>query len=53
MGNHGGDTGNRCGKLRIAVEMTYCSNGNNKFKDWRKVETIESEYICKNLVSHI
>ena len=34
------------GNLSIAVEITWNSNGNNKFKDWREVKII-------NLVSHI
>ena len=34
--NHGGDAGNPCGILSIAVAMTYDSNENNKFKEWRE-----------------
>ena len=29
------------------------SNRNGKFKEWREVEVIEYEHICKNLVLHI
>ena len=46
VGNQGGNAGNQGGNLRIAVEITWNSNGNNKFKDWREVKII-------NLVSHI
>ena len=35
VGNQGGDAGNQGGNLSIAVEITWNSNGNNKFKDWR------------------
>ena len=52
-GNQSGDAGNQSGNLSIAVEMTYNSNGNDKFKEWREVKITESEHICKNLVSHI
>ena len=37
----------------IKVEMTCNSNENDIFKKWREVKIIESEHICKNLVSHI
>ena len=46
MRNQGGDAGNQSGKLSIAVEITWDSNGNDKLKDWKEVKII-------NLVSHI
>ena len=51
--NRGGDAGNQSGNLSIATEMTQNSNGNDKFKECRKVKIIEKENICKNFVSHI
>ena len=41
------------GKSGKTVETMQNSNGNDKFKEWRKVKIIENECICKNLVSHI
>ena len=52
-GNQGGNAGNQNGNSGIAVAMTKTSNGNDKFKDWRKVKMIKNEPICRNLVSHI
>ena len=46
VGNQGGNAGNQVGNLSIAVEITWNSNGNDKFKDW-----IEAKII--NLVSRI
>ena len=40
MGNQGGDAGNQGGNLGIAVEITWISYGNDKFKDWREVKII-------------
>ena len=40
MGNQGGDAGNQGGNLSMAVEITWNSNGNDKFKDWREVKMI-------------
>ena len=43
----------------IKVKLNYIgrnginSNGNDKFKEWREVQIIENEHICKNLVPHI
>ena len=51
--SQGGDAGNQGGNLSIAVEMTQNSNGNDKFKQRRKVKIIENKYICNNLVSNI
>ena len=50
MGNQGGSRENQGGNLKIALEMTQNSNGNDKFKQWREVEIIENEHICKNLI---
>ena len=44
--NQGGDTGNQGGNLSITVKITWNSNENDKFKDWKKVKII-------NLVSRI
>ena len=46
MGNKDDDVGNQGGDLSIAVEITWNSNGNDRFKDWRGVKII-------NLVSRI
>ena len=46
MGNQGGNAGNQGGNLRIAVEITWDSNGNDKLKDWREVTIL-------NLVSRV
>ena len=35
-GNEGGDVQNHGGNLGIAVEVKWESNGNDKFKEWRK-----------------
>ena len=51
-----GESGWRCresGNLSIAVEMTYNSNGSDKFTERREIELIENEHICKNLISRI
>ena len=32
--------------------MKQESNGNGKFKEWRKAKIIENEHISKNLVLH-
>ena len=37
VGNRGCDAGNQGGNLSIAVEITWNSHGNDKFKDWREV----------------
>ena len=39
-GNQDDDTGNQGGNLSIAVEITWNSNENDKFKDWIKVKII-------------
>ena len=44
--NQGGDIGNQGGHLSITVEITWNSNKNGKFKDWKKFKII-------NLVSRI
>ena len=48
MGNQGSNSGNSSGNLSIAVEMTKISNGNDNFKEQRKVKITENEHICKN-----
>ena len=54
MENQGGDAGNQVGNLSIAVEMTQNSNGNDKFKEWRKVKIIENEHtFVKTQISQI
>ena len=40
VGNQGGKAENQGGNLRIAVEITWNSNRNNKLKDWREVKII-------------
>ena len=52
-GNQGGDAESQDWNLGIAVEMIKNSNGNDKFKEWRKVRITENEHICKTPVSHI
>ena len=51
--------GIRVAMQAIKVKLNYIgrsginSNGNDKFKEWREVQIIENEHICKNLVPHI
>ena len=51
--------GIRVAMKAIKVKLNYIgrnginSNGNDKFKEWREVQIIENEHICKNLVPHI
>ena len=40
-------------KLNYIGRNGINSNGNDKFKEWREVQIIENEHICKNLVPHI
>ena len=51
--------GIRVAMQAIKVKLNYIgrnginSNGNDKFKEWREVQIIGNEHICKNLVPHI
>ena len=40
VGSQGSDPGNQGGKLSIAVEITWNSNGNDKLKDLIEVKII-------------
>ena len=53
VGNQGDHVGNQGRNVSIAVEMTKNGNGNEEFKEWRKVRIMENEQICKKLVSNI
>ena len=52
-GSKGGDAGNEGRILDIAVEITWKSNGNDKFKEWREIKIIENEHIYKNLILQV
>ena len=44
---------NKESRWNQAEEITYKNNGNYKFKEWREVNIIENEHICKKLILHI